>query len=519
MNQLHSYHIFVFPFKWERSDVDWRKITPQINTHKVQSIETRRELGTWKSKFHSVNDGADYSAITYYYDFVRDSVFFESDKEGNAFFKHFEFRFTQNDITKRIIEFEITGCKQPGTYRLLIDELELLLYESGVGMLVYKLENREYPGIDDIKIINDYCRRIYPQFLDKDNFLNGHGPRGKFLPEMISIPFAEISESFDYYESVDNLKKSLFVLPAHLAIFMPPQFYSPGNTSKIRPNIDDRMFVCTWIGIDALSEKSKTVNWQENDDAFCRNWYQLIFTDGREPGCGSKEMMKSLVKSHTYKRWEEFGTLYGISRYSFILLSDGGYGRNALLPVLKNIYSRFCILALAQRGAILAFSEKATSLAEEITGNSSAYREREVLIAKTVELHKDYMQFLKLLYFREITAQEQGIELYDMLREKMRIEQMAKDLREEINELHQFVSTLEDEQQSKSGYSLTLLATMFLPVSVLLGIFGLSTLPQNSLDSLFKGVPVKSFWWSMTIIAILSILAIWILRIVLKRKK
>jgi hypothetical protein len=349
--------------------------------------------------------------------------------------------------------------------------------------------------------------------------LTGHGPQSKFLPESIKMPFAGIREDFSYYGSVQNLQKNIFILPAYLEIFIPTPFKASHCESKIKPNIDDRMFVCTWIGNNELSEKPKTQNWQQNDEAFYKNWYQLIFVDGKEPGCGSTTMIKDLVNAHTLIRWEKSGTLYGISRYSFILLSDAGYGRAALFPILKNIYSKLCVSALAQRSAILAFSERATSLSEEISSDNLYSAENKKIIKKAVELHKDYMKFLKQLYFREITAQEQGIELYDMLRDKMRIEEMANDLRDEINELHQFVSTLENERQSEAGHNLTWLATLFLPVSVLLGFFGMSTLPENGLDNLFAGTFDVSFWYSIIIIILLSVISIGILRFVFKRKK
>ena len=50
-------------------------------------------------------------------------------------------------------------------YFLPIDEIELHLYDCSVGILMMRILNFDYKTIDDIKVINDYIRRVSIPFL------------------------------------------------------------------------------------------------------------------------------------------------------------------------------------------------------------------------------------------------------------------------------------------------------------------------------------------------------------------
>ena len=93
-----------------------------------------------------------------------------------------------------------------------------------------------------------------------------------------------------------------------------------------------------------------------------------------------------------------------------------------------------------------------------------------------------------------MTAQDQGIELYDMLQKNLKMEDYVKDLDGEIGELHQYVSLMDDRDRNKKATMLNNLATLFLPVSVITGFWGM-----NEVCSVVK---VSGFGWQLvTLIA------------------
>ena len=117
------------------------------------------------------------------------------------------------------------------------------------------------------------------------------------------------------------------------------------------------------------------------------------------------------------------------------------------------------------------------------------------MISKRISsLYKEYIHFVNQIYFREVTAQDQGIELYDMLQKNLKMEDYVKDLDGEIGELHQYVSLMDDRDRNKKATLLNNLATLFLPVSVITGFWGM-----NEVCSVVK---VSGFGWQLvTLIA------------------
>lgn len=57
-------------------------------------------------------------------------------------------------------------------------------------------------------------------------------------------------------------------------------------------------------------------------------WYKYVFVDSGDNDydvtCQNKELRTKLIKESTYERWQKFGTLYGITRYSMVALTDEG---------------------------------------------------------------------------------------------------------------------------------------------------------------------------------------------------
>lgn len=53
-----------------------------------------------------------------------------------------------------------------GGFSLNVSKIYLNLYENGIAVLGFFLDNKNYDQPTDILKINDFGRRIYPQFLD-----------------------------------------------------------------------------------------------------------------------------------------------------------------------------------------------------------------------------------------------------------------------------------------------------------------------------------------------------------------
>jgi len=189
------------------------------------------------------------------------------------------------------------------------------------------------------------------------------------------------------------------------------------------------------------------------------------------------EMHQELIEKATYKRWNKYGTFFGITRYSFVCLSQGnGFTRDVLpLPHIKTMYFQMVSLLLVQRASLLRFSDEITAISDIRDGKPST---KEISI-----LYKNYLRFVNKLYFKEITAQDQGIELYDKALEILNISRDVKDLQQEIMTLNGYAFLEQEREEKKEMQKLTEIATYFLPATLIVGIFGMNTFPDQSINT------------------------------------
>jgi len=216
-----------------------------------------------------------------------------------------------------------------------------------------------------------------------------------------------------------------------------------------------------------------------------------------------KFVRQQLVKDHTYSRWVEWGTLYGMSRYSLVMLT-GDFSKipSYLVRHLQSMYYKMAELSLLQRATILSFSDEVVHLSNLIeVGNDI-----DKITGRIESLYNHYILFVNKIFFREITAQEQGIEMYDMMQKTMRVPQDVKDLDKEIEELNQFAKMKAEKNEQNEMKKHTWLATVFLPAMLIGGLLGMNVIP--SWDSLknksFFNSAFSYFWGSILVIIIIS---------------
>jgi len=110
-------------------------------------------------------------------------------------------------------------------------------------------------------------------------------------------------------------------------------------------------------------------------------------------------MQEQLLQKHTYDRWVGYNTLYGITRYSFVLLSlplkelKSQEVNAAFIPShLQTIYFRMVLLVLAQRAMVLDFSKKISDIQFSIE-NGDKKIQNEALM-----LYKSYRDFINKIF-------------------------------------------------------------------------------------------------------------------------
>lgn len=521
IGDLVSYHVFLLPFKWKRStatdvpeEAEFAKIVAAVTGAVFDKTERDPRLEpdqSWKDqqsgllkkwqgdhKF-DVDTILNYNEYFYFYDYVREILYEGPEKAHDANFpaiKHFRF----NKLPGASYEITTTDPRNEDetvTYVLAVDDILLHLYYTGVGVLSFHLINQgkgEKPqdGVVDVRYINQFGRRLYPPYFEVAVDLIGQPalfsqhdfadrvPAGKELAERIDLTGIEqktISENWHGYLQERRKADRSFKLTPLLRPFLA----EIDTEYHIEPILDDRMFVLCWYGNDSFS-KDLYAPETDSPDQFLYNedWYKLVFIDGGLLTVQHPGYQAELIQRATNYRWARYGTFFGITDYSFVMLTgklDSLKKNNAafLVTHAMTMYYKLVELALVQRASVQRFSDEITRIAY-LTGKND-----HEFAAAAEALYRKYIRFVNRIYFREVTPQVQGIELYDKLHEQSRLREQVESLKQEIHELHNFVLQQAERKRNERLNNLNILVAAFAPPALLLAWYALGDFLPESL--------------------------------------
>jgi len=485
-DELCSYHAFMYPFSFDKVSLKEEAMEDVLSLHERITIDKKMvsalEESGWHYEAFRLNDRNDtriYNEYVYYSEPVRQTLynFQENFEEGETSY------YFSRDVEEGS-RFSITiknGLNETQTYDLQLTDVYLRLFETGVGVLVFEVENHHYPDFEDILKINEYARRVYPQFLDKGCEDYATAVKHTFLPDSVTVeicqsqsPILSVTEKFESYHKgfPDDIRIGMHITE----VLGKTPFCTDKSQGKyrIRPVLDDRMFVVSYAENPALFQCMK-----EDDEAYKSNdkWYEYLFVDGKGKTVQYAPMQRALTEASTYPRWLGWGTLWGITRYSLVALTTRG-GRDLILPHTQYHYHQMAILILAIRASLARFSNEVSEL-------SNLKKKDEHFAQKVQMLYEYYIKFVNKLYFRELTSQDQGIELYNMAKKILDFDAQIKSLDEEIAELHTYVAMVQEKQRNDRLETISKLGAVFLPPALLSGIFGM-----NSVTYLNNGIAV-----------------------------
>lgn len=469
----HSYHIFYFPFRWDITGIRLRTLSERIDLERIHYKSHSEWVHTQMPV--TENEAIDlYNEKNYYYRFVHNILYDEPGNKLNLI-RHYERKEPQESDDVRYL-IKVKDRQQP--YELKVDAMNINLYSTGVGFLSFYLKNErdDQQAPDDILRINQYGRRIMPPFYGDIVYRN---ETSEYIAIQGLFPSNEYQENFKDYEPTDSWKPASFIRTLIMEL---------ADNINIEPIVDDRLFVICWYKNDKLA-----THFTEHPQAYCDTkddfstfWHKFLFVDGNDETCQNDAMKTEVLKKHTYLRWQKWSSLYGISRYSFVYLTNSD-APEYLLRYVQTIYARMVELVLAQRASMLRFSGEVTNV------SNLSHQNVDEISSLISSLYKEYIRFMNQIYFREVTAQEQGIELYDLLQSCLKMETYIKDLDSEIEELHEYVSLKEDRSRNKKASVLNDIATLFLPLTVITGFFGMNMWADVFTNETSNGLFWKTF--------------------------
>lgn len=473
----------MFPFRWKIKDLDNRPFSEQIDLNNI----TYPHSSNWERLPVPVIDKETddlYNERNYFYEFVHNALY--DDGTDHTIIRHFERREPKHTE----VSYRIVCGNSRKTYQLKVESINLNLYSTGVGVLSIYLSNTRYSHHDDILAINQYGRRVFPAFINDVNLrlelahsLNFDGLNGVY------------SEDFSSYTN-----KAVSNTPAS---FITKMVHEVAQNIVLQPVIDDRMFVLSWYKNDEFSNQFQKDNTSYANFLHSQWWYKYVFVDANNMSCPNDAMSRRLISAATYPRWQQWGTLYGVSRYSMVLLTSNGCP-DYIINYFETEYARMAELVFMQRATVLRFSSEVTRISNMSTQKGFG--------AQVSSLYKEYIRFENQIYFREISAQDQGIEMYQLLFNAVNLKEQVEKLDEEIEELYNYVSLREDRHINRTMSLLTWITTIFLPVTVVTGFFSMT-------GYVFESNPDGKYLWAQAIILLCFSLIVILTILIIKNKK
>lgn len=476
----YSYHTFLFPFIWKTSEDKTRE-----DFEKILSVGRRWLDKSWKEE-KVREDVKECSA--WFQDYAAFQYFTKS--ANNVIFN------TRGDNLVRCFEYyqhkgSYTISKGYSEYRLIINNVRLNVYDIGIAVLIFELENHEHESLDDVNAINEYGRRInLPILIAAKGKKNVSHP---MCADKISVSFGNVSFTENYLETMRFIGEDTTYLEKHIAmnyIMRPIQELLDGrgednggyevtaneehqNNSMfyIKPCIDDRMFVCCLVRDDDYSNKIKDFDIARGEyhylsDCFTFNEkgraeeygldldiYKLMFIETSATS-QSATMRHDLLKRCVYDRWIDYGTIHGVTHHSMVCLTSAYEGiiDSVINPFLTE-YVQLAVLTVVQRAVILLLSDEASEVANGFAGDEAITKNE---IASIEKLQARYVTAQNQLLLSEVTVQEQGVEIYEMLKNELYIKENMADLDSEISNLRDVadianarLERLNDEEEAR----------------------------------------------------------------------
>ena len=488
---VYSYHNFMFPFQWRIKGYDNETFSEQINLKNIQSAHG----SNWERMVKPESDDERnelYNERNYFYEFVHDALY--DNGKDNSLIRHFERSETKNDDVHYVIDSD------KGKYCLKVNAINLNLYSTGVGVLSFYLYNETYPKPEDVLKINQVGRRVFPPFIAS---VANRGIIAKSI-EITGLHGRGQGYREDFCSYTNKTPSNQ---PAALITDM---IHEVATNVVLKPVIDDRMFVQCWYKND---EWTKEFSSEETYQGFLNSsqWYEFVFVDDLNGmSCQNKNMQQEIIKNATYERWQKWCSLYGVSRYSMVYLTHKSTETDApfLFSYFETMYARMAELILVEKASVLRFSAEVTNLSNMDVKSDFG--------RKVSSLYKEYIRFVNQIHFREVSAQDQGIELYQKLYDVMNLKNHVEKLDDEIEELYNYVSLGEDRKTNSTMSLLTRIATIAVPMTVIAGIFGMNNKILGEKD--YYSCPINNLLVQFTIVIVITVIVIFVINIIEKRR-
>lgn len=528
---------FLFPFavsknleqetqdhSFEPDEKEWERIEFSLPLNPSELKEGAQGKSSWTLCQH-------YAEYIYFHDYVRSFLFpsqsLQSSDHGTMDEVARFYRFTGLEFPS-LLELETNDGKRLTAF---INGICLHFYPGGVGVLTFEMSNEpetkheedeaskierdfkvRYSIISrggDLLLFHNMLRRVYPSYFEKDDFdaqaKNKDFPRRIRILNLSGKP-AEAFQDLEYYDPHRTFllynpdQKRYYPTVTRLILRLLPGLMGAQRTLPLHPVLDDRMLIHTYL---AFPEQLYNLTTGRARDVF---FSRLLYVDN--PGHNYRynpAFIEPEMAHHAYTRWEHYGTKYGFTRFASVFVYFGNDG--SLYRPVTSMYYQMFLLIVYFRSRLIQFSDEIARIAQKSPDpNRSNEAEKKKFKDSLRALHRRFMHFMNRFWFVEVTNQDQGIEIFQLMRKAFEIEPMYSQVKDEIERADELTELLHNEDVERFNTRVGLVGAIWGFLAILTGFLGMNFEPISN-----WGKSYLHFYFVFLAIIILLMISAWII--------
>ncbi|MGO8736568.1 MAG: hypothetical protein ACLQVM_27675 [Terriglobia bacterium] len=200
-------------------------------------------------------------------------------------------------------------------------------------------------------------------------------------------------------------------------------------------------------------------------------WVKLLNVDSPGDNIFSlTKFEKQWLKARTYRRWEEFGTVYGFSYHSGAMIASPK-GRPPVWRHFADMYFDLVLLLLYLRIGSFRFSRRLNEISELMRNPQKGNLKR--FTEDFRSLREAFALFANLYQYPLLSNQQQGLEMYEIARKNLDVNELFLEVQDKIKATHDYLETRTSQEQVDTTVGLTVVATIGLAIVLTLNFLAL----------------------------------------------
>ncbi len=231
-------------------------------------------------------------------------------------------------------------------------------------------------------------------------------------------------------------------------------------------------------GAEALKDFFKTGEWRAREYGHWIKFLNVDKPDSRgmpsKTHSGVMEFEKKWADERTYHRWEEWGTWYGFSYHSGVMMGPP----KTDVPLwchFRLMYFDIVLLLFYLRVTLFRFSRQLSEIACESCDWRLPFE----------ALRKNFSRFSILYQFPLLSNQEQAIEMYTLARKHFDIDDFYEEVKREIDDTHDYFETIRARELSEAANRMSDISNKIAMIGIIISYLAIPLTVAGLMASLF----------------------------------